>query len=397
MTSLLLVPLDDTVVFPTMDVTLPVDVGDEERVLLDPAPRRTSSPRSGTIAEVTDRVRLPGGARAVALSGVSRGVAGAAQRRPRRPPARRGDEQRRRRPRRRPHPRRSSASTARSSRRSSSCAAPTTRVGAFLRAIAEPGPLADTIGYAPDVTFEQKVELLETLDVTERLELAVRIQRERLTELQLRRKIRDDVESGADKQQREYFLRKQMESIRRELGEDSALGRRGVPHQDRRGRHARGRRGAGRASSAASSAWASSPARVDDPHLPGLADRRAVERALRGACSTRSPRARCSTPTTPASRTSRTASSSTSRCKKLREERGIAERQAVRRDPDADRPARHRQDLDRRVDRPRDRAASSCACRSAASATRPRSAATAAPTSARSRAASCARCATPGR
>src|SRR4029078_2910671 len=43
-----------------------------------------------------------------------------------------------------------------------------------------------------------------------------------LTELQLRRKIREDVREGADKQQREYFLRKQMESIQRELGEDSA-------------------------------------------------------------------------------------------------------------------------------------------------------------------------------
>ncbi len=46
------------------------------------------------------------------------------------------------------------------------------------------------------------------------------MQRERLAELQVRRKIRDDVESGAQKQQREYFLRKQMESIRKELGED---------------------------------------------------------------------------------------------------------------------------------------------------------------------------------
>src|ERR671923_175178 len=96
------------------------------------------------------------------------------------------------------------------------------RVGAWLRAIGEPGPLADTIGYAPDVSFEQKVQVLETIDVTERLELAVKIQRERLTELQLRKKIRDDVQSGAEAQQREYFLRKQMESIQRELGEDSA-------------------------------------------------------------------------------------------------------------------------------------------------------------------------------
>src|SRR4029453_17425700 len=49
---------------------------------------------------------------------------------------------------------------------------------------------------------------------------ALELQRERLAELQVRRRIRDDVEEGAAKQQREYVLRKQMESIRRELGED---------------------------------------------------------------------------------------------------------------------------------------------------------------------------------
>src|ERR687891_2179611 len=77
MTSLLLLPLDDTVVFPTMDVTLPVDAGDEERVLLIPR-HEGEFAKVGTIAEVTDRVRLPGGGRAVTLSGVARGVAGAA-------------------------------------------------------------------------------------------------------------------------------------------------------------------------------------------------------------------------------------------------------------------------------------------------------------------------------
>ena len=73
MTSLILVPLDETVVFPTMDVTLPVDVGDEEQVLLIPR-QDTSFAAVGTIANVTDRVRLPGGARAVTLSGVARGL-----------------------------------------------------------------------------------------------------------------------------------------------------------------------------------------------------------------------------------------------------------------------------------------------------------------------------------
>src|SRR5919204_363900 len=94
------------------------------------------------------------------------------------------------------------------------------RVAAFLRSITEPGALADAAGYSPDLNFEQKVQLLETLDVTERLELALALQRERLAELQVRKRIRDDVQEGAERQQREYFLRKQMESIQRELGED---------------------------------------------------------------------------------------------------------------------------------------------------------------------------------
>src|SRR3954468_15579991 len=220
MTSLLLVPLDDTVVFPTMDVTLPVDTGDESRVLL--IPRHDGEfAKVGTIAEVTDRVRLPGGGRAVSLSGVARGVAGAAHSdssgRLRVEVEERTDE----------IPVDGRTRTAEREYRAVveellELRGADQRVAAFLRAIAEPGALADTIGYAPDVSFEQKVEGLETLDVTDRLELAVRIQRERLTELQLRKKIREDVQSGADKQQREYFLRKQMESIQRELGEDGA-------------------------------------------------------------------------------------------------------------------------------------------------------------------------------
>jgi len=220
MTSLLLVPLDDTVVFPTMDVTLPVDVGDEERVLL--IPRHGSEfAKVGTIAEVTDRVRLPGGAHAVQLSGVARGVAGAAS----------GDHRGRLRI--EVEERRDDVPVDGRTRdlereyravveEMLDLRGDDGRVAQFLRAIAEPGQLADTAGYSPDLTFAQKVELLETLDVTERLELSLRLQRDRLTELSVRKRIREDVQSGAEQQQREYFLRKQMESIQRELGEDSA-------------------------------------------------------------------------------------------------------------------------------------------------------------------------------
>ncbi|HXS43464.1 MAG TPA: hypothetical protein VN751_02465, partial [Solirubrobacteraceae bacterium] len=64
--TLLLIPLDDTVVFPTMDVTLPIDTGDEEQVLLVPRHEGEYAP-VGTIARVAERVRLPGGARGAVL------------------------------------------------------------------------------------------------------------------------------------------------------------------------------------------------------------------------------------------------------------------------------------------------------------------------------------------
>ncbi|RKQ91410.1 ATP-dependent Lon protease [Solirubrobacter pauli] len=220
MTSLLLVPLDDTVVFPTMDVTLPVRVGDEERVLLVPR-HEGEFAKVGTIAEVTDHVRLPGGGRAVSLSGVGRGVAGAAH----------TDSLGRLMVEVEEHyddvPVDGATRNLEREYRAIieeilELRGADARIAEFLRAIGDPGPLADTIGYAPDVSFEDKLKALETLNVTERLQLVVELQRERLVDLQLRKKIREDVQSGADKQQREYVLRKQMESIQRELGEDGA-------------------------------------------------------------------------------------------------------------------------------------------------------------------------------
>jgi ATP-dependent Lon protease len=216
--TLLLIPLDDTVVFPTMDVTLPVDPGEEEQVLLVPR-HEGEYARVGTIARVANRLRLPGGARGAHFEGVARGVAGAAH----------TDASGQLRVEVAEHPDdvpvdgrtrnlereyRATVEEILEERGDDG------RIANWLRAIKEPGALADTAGYSPDLTFEQKVELLETTDVTERLEASLRFQRERLAELQVRRRIRDDVEEGAAKQQREYVLRKQMESIRRELGED---------------------------------------------------------------------------------------------------------------------------------------------------------------------------------
>src|SRR5690242_7172431 len=220
MSRLLLVPLDDVVVFPGMSLTLAIDAGDEQRVLLVPRHEQDFA-AVGTVAEVTDRVRLPGGGRAYALQGLHRGVAGAAQTLPDGRLFVEVDE--------RPDPVPVDGKTRNLEREYRAVVEEILevrgddgRISAFLRSITEPGTLADTSGYSPDLNYEQKVQLLQTLDVTEWLELALTFQRERLAELQVRKRIRDDVESGAEKQQREYFLRKQMDSIRKELNEDDA-------------------------------------------------------------------------------------------------------------------------------------------------------------------------------
>ena len=65
-----LIPLDDTVVFPNMGITLTVDVGDDERVVLVPR-HENEFLEVGTIAEVSEQIRLPGGGRAVSPSPAS--------------------------------------------------------------------------------------------------------------------------------------------------------------------------------------------------------------------------------------------------------------------------------------------------------------------------------------
>ena len=220
MAKYLLIPLDDTVVFPDMTVTLPLDTAGESRVLL--VPRHDGEyGKVGTVAQVVETARLPGGARVVTLTGLHRALLGAAA-------AGAGGQlyvEVEERPDETPPPvqtRELETEYRAVVEEILELRDADPRIGEFLRSVSDPGAVADTAAYAPDLSFAQRVELLETLDVVERLRLALSLQRERLAELQVRRRIRDDVESGAQKQQREYFLRKQMESIRKELGEDDA-------------------------------------------------------------------------------------------------------------------------------------------------------------------------------
>src|SRR5438477_5438848 len=91
--------------------------------------------------------------------------------------------------------------------------------GRMLRSIRNPGHLADMSGYSPDLTFEQKVEVLETTDVEARLTKLLEWYRATLADVTLKDKIRRDVTDRMEDQQREYMLRQQLEAIKKELNE----------------------------------------------------------------------------------------------------------------------------------------------------------------------------------
>lgn len=221
MAEMLLIPLDDAVVFPGMSITLALDIAEGEQVLLVPKSEDGEYASVGVIASVTEDVQLPRGRHAIILTAEQRGIPGQA----------RTDTQGELRVAVTVHEDEVPA-PARTRELEQEYRAiveeilelrgADERVSEFLRSITDPGALADTCGYSPTLSFAQKVEVLEELDVEERLRVAIRLQRESLAELQVRRRIRDDIESETHKQQREYFLRKQMESIRKELGDDDA-------------------------------------------------------------------------------------------------------------------------------------------------------------------------------
>jgi ATP-dependent Lon protease len=214
-----MVPLDDAVVFPGMPVTIPAISGSDRRVLLIPR-RGVGYARVGVVAEVTKRHTIRG-TDVISLDALHRGIPGVAH----------GDHDGVLRVEVDEHPdvappQELTADLEREYRavveEILELRGDDGRISAFVRSITEPGALADTAGYSPDLNNAQKLELLETLDIVERLSLSLKFQRERLAELQVRKRIREDVESGAQKQQRDYFLRKQMDAIRKELGENEA-------------------------------------------------------------------------------------------------------------------------------------------------------------------------------
>ena len=214
-----LLPLTSGVVLPGMVVTLTIESDEARRALaasessggeLLLVPRIGSSyAKIGTVAKVEDVGRLRSGLEALVIRGVVRAVVGTGvagtgettwvQFEPRPDPD---------------IPSERSLALAREYR---------AVVESIVEARGVP-EVADTAGYSPDLSIERKVEVLETLDVEQRLEKVLDWAKEILAELELKDKIRTDVRDGLEKNQREYILRQQMDAIRKELGDESGEG-----------------------------------------------------------------------------------------------------------------------------------------------------------------------------
>jgi ATP-dependent Lon protease len=226
-TTLPLLPLATGVVLPGMVVTIAlespeakaaVDASDASGGRLILVPRLDERfAHVGTIAKIENRGELPSGVTVVVIRGIERGVIGVGVSGPGsatwvqvdsvRPVA----------------PTQRAVELARQYRALVENVLETRgaeHMAEAFRGITDPGAMADTAGYSPDLTLEQKVELLETVDVEQRLEKAVAWTEDVLADLSLKERIRQDVTDGMEKTQREFLLRQQMAAIRKELGED---------------------------------------------------------------------------------------------------------------------------------------------------------------------------------
>jgi len=84
----------------------------------------------------------------------------------------------------------------------------------------DPAHFSDLIASSPDLTLEQRQQLLETSNVIERLRFLGVFLAKQNEILELKQKIQSEVQQTLDKTQREYILREQMKAIQKELGDD---------------------------------------------------------------------------------------------------------------------------------------------------------------------------------
>ena len=93
-------------------------------------------------------------------------------------------------------------------------------VAVAARNITDGGLLADMVAYSPEMSTELRQQLLETVNVVERLRMVSQFLAKQIEVLELKGRIQSEVKSEMDKTQREYILREQMKAIQKELGED---------------------------------------------------------------------------------------------------------------------------------------------------------------------------------
>src|SRR5215469_2878690 len=230
--SLPVLPLDDTVVLPTMVV--PLDISSSEarasieaaqisaqggadgpQVLLVPRLGGSYAP-VGTLAAVEQVGRLPSGERAAVVRGLSRVRIGVGTTGPGAALWVEGTVE--------DEPSASQRAQELAIEYRGLAATILQKRGAWqlvdvLQQLNDPSALADSAGYAGYLSLEQRKELLETIDPEQRLERLVGWARDHIAELDVAETIQNDVREGMEKQQREFLLRQQLAAIRKELAE----------------------------------------------------------------------------------------------------------------------------------------------------------------------------------
>jgi ATP-dependent Lon protease len=93
---------------------------------------------------------------------------------------------------------------------------------AAIQSSATPSALADMVAAFMDITPEEKQELLETIDITARIDKLTRLLAHRIEVLRLSQEIRQQTKTALDERQREFLLREQLAAIQRQLGEGDA-------------------------------------------------------------------------------------------------------------------------------------------------------------------------------
>jgi len=92
--------------------------------------------------------------------------------------------------------------------------------GSLIDSIQAPGALADLVAANLDAPVEEKAQLIETVEVKERIRKVLKLLTRQLEILKMRERINSQIKEEMGKNQREYVLRQQLKAIKEELGED---------------------------------------------------------------------------------------------------------------------------------------------------------------------------------